>query len=60
MHALLCSLADREIWLDRASDPRWVCTMKLNFGCEMMPRSSWREFSMIHPVCAARSARLGV
>ncbi len=43
-------LADRDLALDRAMIPLGSCTMKLNSAAEMMP-VSWREFSMLHPLC---------
>ncbi|GGD44546.1 aminomethyl-transferring glycine dehydrogenase [Sinisalibacter lacisalsi] len=43
-------LADRDLALDRAMIPLGSCTMKLNSAAEMMP-VSWREFSMMHPLC---------
>jgi glycine dehydrogenase len=43
-------LADRDLALDRAMIPLGSCTMKLNSAAEMMP-ISWREFSMLHPLC---------
>ncbi len=43
-------LADRDLALDRAMIPLGSCTMKLNAAAEMMP-VSWREFSMLHPLC---------
>ncbi len=43
-------LADRDLALDRAMIPLGSCTMKLNAAAEMMP-ASWREFSMLHPLC---------
>jgi glycine dehydrogenase len=43
-------LSDRDLALDRAMIPLGSCTMKLNAAAEMMP-VSWREFSMLHPLC---------
>lgn len=43
-------LSDRDLALDRAMIPLGSCTMKLNSAAEMMP-VSWREFSMLHPLC---------
>ena len=43
-------LSDRDLALDRAMIPLGSCTMKLNAAAEMMPLS-WREFSMLHPLC---------
>ncbi|HHC29685.1 MAG TPA: glycine dehydrogenase (aminomethyl-transferring), partial [Rhodobacterales bacterium] len=43
-------LADRDLALDRAMIPLGSCTMKLNAAAEMIP-VSWREFSMLHPLC---------
>ncbi|GKY88408.1 aminomethyl-transferring glycine dehydrogenase [Sinisalibacter aestuarii] len=43
-------LADRDLALDRAMIPLGSCTMKLNAAAEMIP-VSWREFSMMHPLC---------
>ncbi|PID35952.1 MAG: glycine dehydrogenase (aminomethyl-transferring) [Rhodobacterales bacterium] len=49
-------LADRDLALDRAMIPLGSCTMKLNAAAEMMP-VSWRDFSMLHPLCPPEQAR---
>jgi glycine dehydrogenase len=48
-------LADRDLALDRAMIPLGSCTMKLNAAAEMIP-VSWREFSMMHPLCPVDQA----
>ncbi|MCB1356000.1 MAG: aminomethyl-transferring glycine dehydrogenase, partial [Maritimibacter sp.] len=50
MMRFLRRLADKDLALDRAMIPLGSCTMKLNAAAEMMP-VSWREFSMLHPLC---------
>ena len=49
-------LSDRDLALDRAMIPLGSCTMKLNAAAEMMPLS-WREFSMLHPLCPPDQAQ---
>jgi len=44
----ICSLADKDIALNRAMIPLGSCTMKLNATAEMMP-ISWPEFAALHP-----------